>query len=201
MRDEGHPSAFPSAPPHFAPFILLASNFNLSTPMPFNPALPTELTLADAAQMRGQLNGLKDLIDAVPAGPAGPQGDPGPQGPPFSNAVVDGVSTLNPGDSATVSTSFDGTNVHFTFGIPHGTPGSDGMKVDSVGRLYVTTRVGLQMFDPTGRLGGTILKPHAGPLSNVCFGGKHLDTLYVTAGDKVYKRRVQATGVRYAKLK
>jgi sugar lactone lactonase YvrE len=82
-----------------------------------------------------------------------------------------------------------------------GSPGSDGMKVDSIGRLYVTTRVGLQMFDPTGRLGGTILKPHAGPLSNVCFGGKNLDTLYVTAGDKVYKRRVQATGVRYAKPK
>jgi sugar lactone lactonase YvrE len=82
-----------------------------------------------------------------------------------------------------------------------GSPGSDGMKVDSIGRLYVTTRVGLQMFDPTGRLGGTILKPQAGSLSNVCFGGKNLDTLYVTAGDKVYKRRVQATGVRYAKPK
>jgi gluconolactonase len=80
-----------------------------------------------------------------------------------------------------------------------GVPGSDGMKVDSVGRLYVATRAGLQMFDPTGRLGGTILKPHNGPLSNVCFGGKNLDTLYVTAGDKVFKRKTQATGVRYAK--
>lgn len=80
-------------------------------------------------------------------------------------------------------------------------PGSDGMKVDAVGRLYVATRAGLQMFDPTGRLGGTILKPHSGPLSNVCFGGKNLDTLYVTAGDKVFKRRTQATGVRYAKPK
>jgi sugar lactone lactonase YvrE len=82
-----------------------------------------------------------------------------------------------------------------------GSPGSDGMKVDSIGRLYVTTRVGLQMFDPTGRLAGTILKPQPGSLSNVCFGGKNLDTLYVTAGDKVYKRRVQTTGLRYAKPK
>lgn len=78
-------------------------------------------------------------------------------------------------------------------------PGSDGMTIDSAGRLYVTTRAGLQMFDPTGRLGGTILKPHPGPLANVCFGGPKLDTLYVTAGDKVFKRRVQATGLRYAK--
>jgi sugar lactone lactonase YvrE len=82
-----------------------------------------------------------------------------------------------------------------------GSPGSDGMKVDSIGRLYVATRAGLQMFDPTGRLGGTILKPHPGALSNVCFGGKKLDTLYVTAGDKVFKRKTQATGVKYAKPK
>jgi sugar lactone lactonase YvrE len=80
-----------------------------------------------------------------------------------------------------------------------GGPGSDGMTVDSVGRLYVTTRAGLQMFDPTGRLGGTILKPHLGPLANVCFGGKNFDTLYVTTGDKVFKRKTQTTGVRYAK--
>lgn len=78
-------------------------------------------------------------------------------------------------------------------------PGSDGMTIDTAGRLYVTTRAGLQMFDPTGRLGGTILKPHPGPLANVCFGGTKLDTLYVTAGDKVFKRKAQATGVRYAK--
>ena len=82
-----------------------------------------------------------------------------------------------------------------------GGPGSDGLTVDSDGRLYVATRAGLQMFDPTGRLGGTILKPHPGALSNVCFGGKSLDTLYVTAGDKVFQRKTQATGVRYAKPK
>jgi hypothetical protein len=32
--------------------------------MPFDPNLPQASTLADAAQMRGQLNGLKELIDA-----------------------------------------------------------------------------------------------------------------------------------------
>jgi gluconolactonase len=78
-------------------------------------------------------------------------------------------------------------------------PGSDGMTIDSLGRLYVTSRAGLQMFDATGRLGGTIVKPHAGPLANVCFGGPRLDTLFVTAGEKVFKRKTQATGVRYAK--
>jgi len=75
-------------------------------------------------------------------------------------------------------------------------PGSDGMTIDSVGRLYVATFAGLQMFDPTGRMGGVILKPQRGPLSNACFGGPDLDWLYVTCGDKVYRRRTQATGVR-----
>lgn len=78
-------------------------------------------------------------------------------------------------------------------------PGSDGMTIDSVGRLYVATRAGLQMFDPTGRLGGAILKPQNGPLSNACFGGADLKTLYVTAGDKVFKRKTQAEGIRYFK--
>ncbi len=79
-------------------------------------------------------------------------------------------------------------------------PGSDGMTVDSIGRLYVTTRAGLQMFDPTGRMGGVISKPlRDRPLSNVCFGGPKLNVLYVTAGDKVFRRETQATGVRYGK--
>ena len=35
--------------------------------MPFDPNLPTENTLTDAAQMRGQLNALKALNDAQAA--------------------------------------------------------------------------------------------------------------------------------------
>jgi hypothetical protein len=47
----------------------------------FDPNLPQENTVADAAQMRSQFNGLKALIDAVPAGPPGPEGAQGPAGP------------------------------------------------------------------------------------------------------------------------
>ena len=39
--------------------------------MPFDPTLPQENTLVDAAQMRAQLNALKALIDAQPAVAAG----------------------------------------------------------------------------------------------------------------------------------
>jgi sugar lactone lactonase YvrE len=81
------------------------------------------------------------------------------------------------------------------------TPGSDGMTIDEAGRLYVATRAGVQMFDPTGRLGGTISRPQRGPLANVCFGGREMRTLYATAGDKVFKREVRPRGVRYAAAK
>ena len=65
----------------------------------------------------------------------GTDGAPGPQGPPFTSFVVDGVTTLDPAQPATVTASFDGTNVRLSFGIPRGlegapgapgTPGSDG---------------------------------------------------------------------------
>ena len=69
------------------------------------------------------------------------------------------------------------------------------LTVDTDGRLYATSAQGLQMFDPTGRLGGVIVKPQKAWLSNVAFGGPKLDTLYVTCGDKVYRRRTKVTGV------
>jgi hypothetical protein len=59
-------------------------------------------------------------------GSEGNQGAQGNQGPPFAQAVVDGVTTLNPGDAASVQTSFDGSNVRFTFGIPRGQDGPAG---------------------------------------------------------------------------
>lgn len=78
------------------------------------------------------------------------------------------------------------------------TPGSDGMTVDKDGRLYVTTAAGIQMFDPTGRLGGAIAKPQPGkPCSNVCFGGPNYEWLYATAGDKVYRRKTKTAGAPY----
>jgi hypothetical protein len=59
-------------------------------------------------------------------GSQGPQGNDGAQGPPFAQAIVDSVTTLDPGNPATVGVSFDGSNVRFTFGIPRGNDGSNG---------------------------------------------------------------------------
>jgi len=49
--------------------------------MPFDPTKPATNSAIVSAELRAQLNGLKDLIDAIPAGPQGPAGPAGPQGP------------------------------------------------------------------------------------------------------------------------
>ncbi|MDP6448018.1 MAG: SMP-30/gluconolactonase/LRE family protein [Pirellulaceae bacterium] len=76
-------------------------------------------------------------------------------------------------------------------------PGSDGMTVDKHGRLYVATHAGLQMFDPTGRMGGVIAKPQQAFLSNAVFGGPKFDTLYATCQDKVFRRKTKSAGAPY----
>jgi hypothetical protein len=73
--------------------------------MPYDPNFPTSLTVATAAQMRAQLNGIVDLIQTIPQGP---QGVPGPPGTSLSGAVVDGVTTVPAGGAATAGASFDG---------------------------------------------------------------------------------------------
>jgi len=76
-------------------------------------------------------------------------------------------------------------------------PGSDGMAVDSDGRLYLASHAGLQSFDTQGRPSGVIRKPQEKFLSNVVFGGKGFDVLFVTCKDRVYRRQVKVSGPPY----
>lgn len=69
--------------------------------------------------------------------------------------------------------------------------GADGMAVDDQGWLYVATRMGVQVLDQAGRVNGIIPKPQSAWLSNVVIGGKEMNTLYVTCGDKVYRRQLR----------
>ena len=70
---------------------------------------------------------------------------------------------------------------------------ADGIKCDTAGRVYVTTRLGIQILDQTGRVNAIIPVPSGQP-SNLCFGGKNFDTMYVTSVDKVYRRRLKVRG-------
>jgi hypothetical protein len=85
--------------------------------MPFDPTSPPTNALIESAPLRGQFNGLKDLIDALPTG-AG-----------ITGAVVESVTTLPPGNPATATVSLVGGELHVTFALPEGAgglPGSPG---------------------------------------------------------------------------
>ena len=73
--------------------------------------------------------------------------------------------------------------------------GGDGCAVDSRGNLYIAAATGVQVFDPQGKLLGTILVPKSP--SNCEFGGPEFKTLYVTARTKVYAVPMEIAGHRF----
>lgn len=77
----------------------------------------------------------------------------------------------------------------------------DGMTTDAVGRYYVTSAVGLQMFDPTGRMGGVIAAPTRQPIVSVAFAGPGHQYLYVAAGDEIFRRKTKTSGVEAVRSK
>jgi sugar lactone lactonase YvrE len=55
--------------------------------------------------------------------------------------------------------------------------------------------MGIQISDQAGKVQCILATPN-GKVSNLCFGGPRFDTLYVTSGDRVYKRRLKVTGAQ-----
>ncbi len=67
----------------------------------------------------------------------------------------------------------------------------DGMAVDKIGRYYVTSALGVQIFDPTGRQCGVLPKPKANqPLTSCVLAGENHQYLYITNGDTIYRRKL-----------
>ncbi len=69
----------------------------------------------------------------------------------------------------------------------------DGLKCDREGRVYVTSRLGIQVLDQAGRVNAIIPVP-SGQASNCCFGGADFSTFYVSSKDKIYRRRLKVHG-------
>ena len=92
--------------------------------MPYDPAWPQNGQLIDADRFRDQFGGLKDLIDAIQS---------------ISSAQVDAVSTLNPGEAATVSLSVTGGVLHVSFGIPRGADGTNEVTTGVLNAAIATT--------------------------------------------------------------
>ncbi|HJX91176.1 MAG TPA: SMP-30/gluconolactonase/LRE family protein [Pyrinomonadaceae bacterium] len=72
---------------------------------------------------------------------------------------------------------------------------ADGLRVDTDGRVYVATAMGIQVCDQAGRVQCIIPTPNR-RLSNLTFGGEHFDTIYATCGDRVYRRKLKVRGAQ-----
>jgi len=72
--------------------------------------------------------------------------------------------------------------------------GSDGMTIDSKGNMYLTGK-GVTIFDKTGKKLGNISISESWT-ANVCFGGKDLKSLYITASKGLYRIRLKVKGTR-----
>jgi gluconolactonase len=70
---------------------------------------------------------------------------------------------------------------------------ADGLKCDTAGRVFVATRLGIQVMDQLGRVNAILPLP-AGQASNCCFGGPGFNIMYVSCGDKVYRRKLNTRG-------
>jgi gluconolactonase len=70
---------------------------------------------------------------------------------------------------------------------------ADGLKCDTAGRVYVTGWLGVQVLDQLGRVNAILPLP-SGQASNCAFGGPGFNILYVTCGDKVYRRKLKTRG-------
>jgi gluconolactonase len=73
--------------------------------------------------------------------------------------------------------------------------GSDGMTIDQNRNIYITTKDKSQVdvFSRDGKLLKTIEIPEAP--TNVCFGGKNRDQLYITAQTSLYRVGLNTNGV------
>ena len=76
--------------------------------------------------------------------------------------------------------------------------GTDGMKTDEKGNLYLTTRGAVVIVSPTGKHLGTIQLPQtpgiATTTTNVAFGDADRRTLYIAARTHLYRIRLNVAG-------
>jgi gluconolactonase len=67
------------------------------------------------------------------------------------------------------------------------------MTLDREGNVYLTGGRGVSIFDPSGKLLQRIAVPQRWT-ANVCFGGADRRSLYITAGDSLYRLPMKVAG-------
>ncbi|HKB12823.1 MAG TPA: SMP-30/gluconolactonase/LRE family protein, partial [Vicinamibacterales bacterium] len=74
--------------------------------------------------------------------------------------------------------------------------GVGGLATDTLGYLWATSAMGIQVCEQPGRCTNILNKPEfsAVPITNIAFGGPGRTWLYVTQGGKVFRRDTKRTG-------
>src|SRR6266513_385485 len=67
--------------------------------------------------------------------------------------------------------------------------GGDGLTTDAASRYWITSHLGIQMFDANGRLGGIVSRPQDKSTVSCAFAGPGRAWLYACSSDKVYRRK------------
>ena len=75
--------------------------------------------------------------------------------------------------------------------------GVGGLTVDTLGYLWATSAMGIQVCEQPGRCTNILNKPEftTTPITDIAFGGPGRTWLYVTQGGKVFRRETKRTGV------
>lgn len=74
--------------------------------------------------------------------------------------------------------------------------GAEGLTVDSGGLIYATSQAGVQVFDPTGRLCGVLLRPSTEQQVALTFAGPQRDQLLLACKNKLYSRKMLTRGIK-----
>jgi sugar lactone lactonase YvrE len=72
--------------------------------------------------------------------------------------------------------------------------GGDGLTTDAASRYWITSNLGIQMFDANGRMGGIVSRPQEKGTVSCAFAGPGRSYLYVCSSDKVYRRKTLTAG-------
>jgi gluconolactonase len=75
--------------------------------------------------------------------------------------------------------------------------GVAGLTMDSLGYMWATSAMGIQICEQPGRCTNILNKPefNATPVTSIAFGGSGREWLYVTQGGKLFRRHTRRTGV------
>jgi sugar lactone lactonase YvrE len=75
--------------------------------------------------------------------------------------------------------------------------GVAGLTMDSLGYMWATTAMGIQVCEQPGRCSNILNKPefNDNPVNDIAFGGPGRAWLYVTQGGKLFRRETKRTGV------